>query len=246
MKILFYDLETSPILGYTWRNYKTDLLSIEKESGLLAFSYKVATFSDGKVDDGPVHNLSRRKSTEKQMVKKLWKLFDEHDVICAQNGDKFDMRVANRLFVRHKLKPPSPYKTVDTLKIARKNFKFDSNRLDDLGVFLLGESKHPTSLKLWMDCIKGDKKALQTMEEYCGQDVELLYKVYLKLRPWHTGHPNSNLYNQTTHACPVCGSKHVQRRGFNHTRVGLYQRYQCRSCGAWSQGEKVNKEKVIR
>lgn len=234
------------MLGYAFRNYKTDLLSIEKESGLLAFSYKSVGFESGKVHDGPVHNLSKRKYTEKQMVKRLWKLFDEHDVLCAQNGDKFDMRVANRLFIKHKLKPPSPYKTIDTLKIARKYFRFDSNRLDDLGKFLLGERKHYTSLKLWFDCMKGDKKSLKTMEEYCGQDVELLYKVYMKLRPWHTGHPNTKLYEGSTHCCPVCNSTKTQKRGFNYTRVGVYQRYQCRACGAWSQGEKVNKEKTLK
>ena len=29
--------------------------------------------------------------------------------------------------------PPSPYKTIDTLKIARKYFGFNSSKLDDLG-----------------------------------------------------------------------------------------------------------------
>jgi hypothetical protein len=237
MKILYYDLETSPILGYAWMNYKTNLLSIEKESGLIGFAYKI--------NDGPVHVLSTRQYTEKQMVKKLWKLFDEADVICAQNGDRFDMRVSNKLFVRHKLKPPSPYKTIDTLKIARKYFRFDSNRLDDLAMFLLGEHKLETNVKLWMDCIKKDEKALKKMEEYCAHDVKLLYEVYQKLKMWHTGHPNFNLYNESTHKCPVCGGN-TQKRGFNYTRVGKYQRYQCTKCAAWSQGEKVNEDKVIK
>lgn len=245
MKILFYDLETSPILGYAWQNYKTNLLSIEKESGLLSFSYKVATFNGNKVDDGPVQNFSRRKYTEKQMVKILWKLFDEHDVICAHNGDRFDMRMANRLFIEHKLKPPSPYKTIDTLKIARKHFRFDSNKLDDLVYFLFGERKHTTGLKLWMDCMKGRKESLKQMEEYCGHDVELQFQLYKTLRSWHTGHPNSNLYNETTHKCPVCGGDTI-KRGYNYTRAGKYQRYQCKVCGAWSQGEKINEDKVIK
>jgi len=239
MNILFFDLETSPILGFAWSNYKTNLLSIEKESGLLSFSYKV--------DDGPVHNLSRRGYSEKQMVKRLWKLFDEHEVLCAHNGDRFDVRMANKLFIRHKLKPPAPYKTIDTLKIARRYFRFDSNKLDDLSTFLLGEQKLSTGLKLWMDCMKGNKKALKKMEEYCEHDVYLQYRVYMKLRAWHTGHPNSNLYAGSTHKCPTC-SGNTQKRGFNYTRVGKYQRFQCTKsgCGSWSQGEKVNEDKLIR
>lgn len=238
MNILYFDLETSPILGFSWGTYKTDLLSIEKDSGLLAFGYKV--------NDGPVHVLSRRKYTERQLVKKLWKLFNDSDILVAHNGDRFDIRKANALFIRYKLKPPAPYKSVDTLKIARKIGFFDSNRMDYLTKLMFNDRKKPSGLQLWLDCMKGDKRAFKKMEEYCEHDVVLLHKLYQELKPWHTGHPNTNLYQGTTHCCPNCGGNKVQRRGFNYTRVGVYQRYQCRSCGAWSQGEKVNKEKVLK
>lgn len=166
-------------------------------------------------------------------------MFDGADVLCAQNGDRFDVRVANKLFVRHKLKPPSPYKTIDTLKIARKYFRFDSNKLDHLGQFLLGRRKIETSWKLWADCLAGNEAAFRKMERYCKMDVQLLYDVYQELKHWHTGHPNQNLYNNTLHQCPVCGGD-TQKRGYNYSRVGIYQRYQCKVCAAWSQGEKVN------
>ena len=237
MNITYFDLETSPILGYAFQTYQTNLLSIEKESGLLAFAYKV--------NDGPVQVMSRRNYTERRMVKKLWQLFDEADVLCAQNGDRFDIRVANKLFMRYGLNPPAPYKTLDTLKMARKYFKFDSNKLDDLGKFLLGERKLATNWKLWEDSMNGDEKALKTMEKYCKFDVELLYKVYQKLKPWHTGHPNYNVLNGTTVKCPVCGGR-TQRRGFNITRTSKYQRHHCQECGAWSQGERIKSDKVIR
>jgi len=226
------------MLGYTWRTFKTDLLSIEKDSGLLAFGYKV--------NDRPVHVLSKRKYTERQMARKLWKLFDDCDVLVAHNGDRFDIRKANALFIKYGFKPPSPYKSVDTLKIARKVGAFDSNKMDYLTGLLFGDNKKETSLKLWMDCMKGDKKAFRTMEEYCAHDVVLLERLYLELRAWHTGHPNSNVYEGTTHNCRVCSSNRTMKRGFAYTKVGVYQRWQCKDCGAWSQGEKVNKEKVIK
>lgn len=239
VKILYFDLETTPIMGYAWRTYKTNLFSIEKESSLLAFSWKI--------NDGLVQVLSRRTHTEKQMTKKLWQLFDEADVICAHNGDNFDIKFSNKLFIRHGHRPPSPYKKVDTLKMARRYFRFDSNKLDDLSKFMLGEEKIHTSAQLWKDCMAGQKNALIEMERYCKHDVVLLSRLYSELRAWHTGHPNYNVYNGTTHQCPVCGSD-CQRRGTQHTRVGVYQRYQCKNknCGAWSQGEKVATEKVIR
>lgn len=236
MKILFYDLENTPLLAYTWGTYKTNVLSILDSQRLLSFAYKF--------DDGPTHVLSRRLYTERQLVKKLWKLFDEADVVCAQNGDAFDQKVANHLFIKYGLKPPSPYKTIDTLKIAKKYFKFPSNKLDYLAEFLLGERKIETNFSLWVRCMKGEEAALKEMEKYNVHDVDILYRVYHQLKGWHTGHPNHNLYSDNTHTCPVCGGK-TQRRGFMYTRTGKYQRYQCVECGAWSKGEKIKHDKVL-
>lgn len=236
MKILFTDLETTPILGYVWRAYEDNLLDIKKDFGLLCFAYSW--------NEEQVSVVSLSNHSERQMVKKLWKLFNEADVIVAQNGDRFDIKVSNALFMRYNLPPPAPYKTVDTLKLAKKYFRFTKNNLDYLGHIILGERKHETDKSLWFKCMDGDKKAMKQMEDYCAQDVALLRRLYNRLKMWHTGHPNSNLYNETTHKCPVCGGD-TQKRGFMFTRVGKYQRHQCTSCGAWSKGVKVNKDKVI-
>lgn len=237
MNIIYFDLETRPILGYAWQMWDTNLLTIEKDSGLMSFSWKI--------NDGATQVVSLRQYTEKQMVKLLWKIVNEADVLCAQNGDKFDIKVANKLFVKHKLPPPSPYKTIDTLKIAKKYFRFDSNKLDHLARYLLGEAKIPTDMSLWVECMKGNTKALLEMEKYCKHDVDLLYRVYQVLKGWHTGHPNANLYDGTTHQCPNC-SGNTQKRGFMYTRAGKYQRHQCTSCGAWSKGVKIFTGKVLQ
>jgi len=239
MNITYFDLETRPILGYAWTMWDANILHTVKESGLISFAYKV--------NDEPTKVVSTREYSEKQLVKMLWKIFDDADILVAQNGDKFDVKVANRLFIEHKLKPPSPYKTIDTLKIAKKYFRFDSNKMDNLAFYLLGERKIPTDMSLWVKCMAGDKTALKNMEQYCKHDVELLYRVYHKLKGWHTGHPNLNLYNGTSHECPMCGGK-TQKRGFAFTRVSKYQRYQCvGECKGWSTGERIPLEaKVIR
>lgn len=236
MRITFFDLETSPVLGYVWRAYEDNLLGIEKDFGLLAFSYKI--------DDGKIVVVSRRTMTERQLVKALWKLLNEAEVVCAQNGDRFDIKVSNALFIRYGLKPPAPYKSIDTLKIAKRYFKFTQNKLDYLATHLLGEAKIATNSSLWFKCMKGDVEALKEMEVYCMKDVDLLYRVYLKLQMWHTGHPNSNVYNGTTHQCPNCGGN-TQKRGFMLSRTGKWQRHQCTACGAWSKGEKLPTQKVI-
>lgn len=237
MQILFIDLESSPLLGYSWNSWKTDLISIEKESALLSIAWKV--------NDGKTQAASRRLFTEKQLASKLWKLFDDADVIVGHNGDGFDIKVANKFFLKHGMTPPSPYKTVDTLKLARRYFRFGSNRLDYLSRFLFNDKKLETGMNLWFAAMAGEQSALVQMENYNKHDVDLLYKLYNKLRVWHTGHPNSNVYNGTTHQCPQCSGR-TQKRGFNFSRVGKTQRYQCRDCGAWSTGERLEIPKPIR
>ncbi len=236
MNKLFFDLEIGPLNAYAWEVYQTNLLSVIKDWPLLSVAWKV--------NDGKTEVVSKRTMSEKKMVKLLWNLFNDADVLVAQNGDKFDIRLANMLFLRHGLPPPAPYKTVDTLKLAKKYFRFPMNNLDYLCSTLLGKRKIETDKSLWFKCLEGDSKAFKQMEDYNKVDVDLLYDLYNVLKSWHTGHPNANLYQDTTHRCPVCGES-TQRRGYMLTRVGKYQRYQCKSCGAWSKGEKLNTEKVI-
>lgn len=236
MNYLYFDIENTPLIGRAWSPYQTDLLFIDKDQELLSFAYKQ--------NDGRTKVLSRRQYSEKQLAIELHKLFDWADVILGHNGDSFDIKMANTYFIKYKLKPPSPYKSIDTKKIAKKYFRFAQNKLDYLANFLYNERKLETNKSLWDDCMNGDELALRRMERYNKKDVDLLYKAYHDLKPWHTTHPNFNIYHGTTHKCPVCGGK-TQRRGFMFTRVGKYQRYQCTECAAWSKGERIKIDKVI-
>ena len=104
-----------------------------------------------------------------------------------------------------------------------------------------------TGFDMWKDCIDGDKKAWNMMERYNKQDVVLLEKVYLHLRPWIRNHPNLNIYSQEPFKCPNCDSTNVQKRGFLYNITSKRQRYCCNKCGAWSSAlVKKNGEKVLR
>lgn len=115
---------------------------------------------------------------------KLWKLLNACDICIAHNGDRFDIKKINARFLFHGLPPPRPYKTIDTLKISRRNFGLSSHRQDDIGKFAGTGRKLKTDKDLWLDCIKGKKKALKQMKFYNAQDVVLLEKNYRKFLPW--------------------------------------------------------------
>lgn len=233
MKTLLFDIETSPNLAHIWGIWEQNAISVERDWFILSYAFKWLGEKKITARGLPDFGLYRKEpNNDRELVKSLWKLFDEADIIIAQNGDAFDIKKANARFVEHGLKPPSPYKTIDTKKVAKKYFKFDSNKLDELGRHLGVGRKIHTDKELWLGCLRGDKKAWQKMLEYNKQDVILLEEVYLKLRGWITNPPQVADYGQ----CPNCGEHHLQKKGKRRVRNGWKQMYQCMACGAWSQG----------
>jgi hypothetical protein len=92
----------------------------------------------------------------------------------------------------------------------------------------------------------GEKEAWDLMTEYCKQDVLLLEKVYLKLRPYINNHPNLSALTDSN-CCPKCGSINIQYRGYAITAAGRYRRFQCKDCGGWGKESKMIKgNKTLR
>ena len=238
-RILLFDIETAPISGYAWTMYEANIVSVDTPTYMLSYSAKWLGESKQTTRALPDFSLYKKnRKSDLELVKDLWKMMDEADVIIAHNAD-FDIKKSNARFLANGLPPPSPYKTLCTLKIARKHFKFDSNKLDSLGGYLgVGRKLKHTGIHLWMGCISGDMKAWNIMKKYNAQDVLLLEQCYLKLRAWATTHPNLTIYHKEE-ACPTCRSTSIIRRGFNFSKAGAAQRMQCRSCYAWFSGPKV-------
>tara|TARA_R110002051_G_scaffold240905_1_gene301287 strand:- start:4 stop:762 length:759 start_codon:yes stop_codon:yes gene_type:complete len=245
-KILFYDIETAPNLAYVWGQYEQNVIDHEREWYMLCVSYKWDHEKRTKVCslvDFP-ETYAENPENDFHVVEKLWELLNEADIVIAHNGDKFDMRKANARFIKHGLGPASPVKSVDTLKVARRYFMFNSNKLNDVGKHLgLGEKVQTGGFQTWAGCMRGDMKSWKKMIKYAKQDVDLLCKVYLALRPWMTNHPNLNLYTEK-HGCPTCGSHSLMRRGLRYTTVASYQTWQCNDCKSYSRSRLA--EKTVR
>ena len=240
-KVLFFDIESSPNLAYVWGKYEQNVIEYDKEWELLCFAYKWQGEKKVKALGRPDF-----KGDEEKLVKALWNLFNEADILIGHNSDRFDIRKANAKFLEYGLTPPSFYKTVDTLKLARKYFMLNSNKLTDVGNILnVGKKLETGGFALWLGCMNDDKKSWKKMLDYNKQDVVLTELVYDELKVWHVSHPNFNVIAGTTHNCPTCGSDKTQKRGFAVTRVGKNQRYACQSCGAWSTGERIKIDKPV-
>lgn len=236
-RILLYDIETTPLITYKWGIWDEGVIKVVEEWYMLCLAYKWLGDKRTRVIGLPnFKTYSKQPKNDIELIKELWKLFDEAEIAVAHNGNKFDQKKAHARFAFHKLGPPSPYKQVDTRLLAKRYFSFTSNKLDDLGQHLGIGQKLPTGgFSLWEGCMRGDKKSWKTMMDYNKQDVDLLEKVYLELRPWDTAHPNVNFLTDTN-GCPKCLSTDVIKQGFKFSKLTKRQQYRCKDCGGWFTG----------
>lgn len=233
VKILFLDIETAPHKVYTfqlWNAYMAPDHMIEP-SYTLCWAAKWFGKSQILFD-------SIERSSPKEMLKGIWKLLDEADIVVHFYGKKFDIPTLNKEFINYGLVPPSPYKQIDLKDIAAKVFKFASNKLEFVAKFLKVGCKIKTDFDLWLDVMEGKKDAWQKMKTYNKQDTNLLEKVYLKMRPWIPNHPNLASYAEDM-VCPTCGGSHYIGRGYYYLAINKYHKYQCKDCFRYFRGNKL-------
>lgn len=245
IKILLLDCETAPMLGYSW--------DIWKEQGSMEFVIrdwymlcwcakwldKKEMFTCALPDFKDAYKVEPE--NDSLIVGLLHELLCLADVVVTQNGNRFDLPKINAKLIQYNLPPVPPFKKVDTCLTARKVFGFSSNKLNDIGKLLgLGEKIETGGFKLWKQCMKGDAKAWKKMVTYCANDVKLLEKVYKKMLPFMSGHPNSNYYTGEN-GCPKCGSHNLIAKGYDYQATGKKQRYYCKDCGGWCREGKVIK-----
>ena len=231
LKTLLLDFETSPNIGLSWGGkWEVNIIDFIEEGRIISMAYK--WIGQKKVS---CITLEQFNYNHKKFVEAIHKIFNESEIIIAHNGDSFDIKMANREFIKEGLLPPKPYKQIDTLKQARKKFKFTSNKLDDLGDFLGVGRKIKVDKDVWRGCMKKDSKSWKLMARYNKQDVNLLERVYLKLRAWDTNHPTIAFKDGII--CKICGSSNLVSQGWKMMKNYKRKNYQCRECGSWQCGQ---------
>jgi RNase_H superfamily len=236
VNILYFDIESAPNVGYSWGKWEQNIIDFTQESYLLCYAY---AWNDEKVKVVSLTDFEGyvpHSTNDKALTQSLWELFEKADIIVAHNGNKFDIKYANKRFIENGLVPPSRYRTIDTLLVARNKFNFNSNKLDDLGKYLkLGRKVETGGFDLWLGCMKGDEKAWAKMKKYNKQDVVLLREVYYRLRSWMNNHPNLNIYETSDKpTCAVCQGTHLHKKGQEIRNNTIVHRWKCQNqeCGA--------------
>lgn len=247
LKVLVFDIERSPMLAHVWglRDQNISLKHVIRESHILSFAAK---WLGAPASEVIYHDQRKAKdiTKDKPLLKKIWKLLDEADIVVTHYGSGFDSPVLNAGFIANNMKPPSDYRHLDTFKIATRVAKFQSNKLEYLTDKLctkykkLSHEKYP-GMELWNACLQGDQKAWKEMEKYNIHDVLSTEELFTKLQPWiPDSMPDVYWISDDARECRKCGRTGTMvSKGFRWTKRYKYRRYQCTKCGSCARGGRI-------
>ena len=204
-KRLFYDIETSYNIVKAWRigfNINLNMEDIIQERAIITIAYKW----EGEED---VTVLSWDKGCDKKIIEDFIKVMAEADELVGHNLDRYDTKFIMARALKHNISVLPKYQSTDTLKLAKKHFMLNSNKLDYIAQYLgIGHKTKHRGMSMWDDIIlRNDSKALDEMIEYNIQDVHLTEQVYHKLMEYSLPKVNhTSKQTGVTHSCPECGS----------------------------------------
>lgn len=231
-RVLVLDIETKPAQAYVWRAYGEQNIGVEQiidAGAIICVGLKW-------LGDRETHLYSEWEHGKDEMLRAVHAAMSDADAVITYNGEKFDLPKLQGEFLLAGLGPTPPVTSIDVVKAVRK-FGYFVNRLAFIGPFLgVGAKIKHEGFDLWVKVMEGNVPAQRRMARYCKQDVKLLEKLYLKVRPFIKDHPHMG--NTKGHECGACGSKQVQSRGYRRTKAFRIQRLQCQTCGSWQDGKR--------
>ena len=170
-------------------------------------------------------------------MRAVWDVFNDADLIIGHNADRFDARHLMGGWAEMGLPAPSPYKVVDTLKIARGTFAYESNTLDALNKRLGIDAKTDKyDVQIARAAVNGDKEAQARIEDYNRGDIVASEALFDRLRPYAKGIPHLGMWTDDEMACPSCGHSMTATGRTVHANVQRYEHLHCPNCGAHARG----------
>lgn len=242
MKILFLDLETSPMTAHTWGLWQQNVSIQQILDSTEVMCFGARWHGTRKVIFKSVHHDGKE-----GMLRVLHDLMNEADVLVGWNSAQFDHKHIKREFLEAGMLPPSPTKDVDLMRVAKQNFRFPSYKLDYVSQRLgVGAKVKHSGFELWIKCMAGDDKAWREMKRYQLQDVNLLVDLWEKFLPWIKGLNVPAFVDDDDAACTNCGGHDMKRRGYEVLTSGKYQKFQCNGCGKWLRGKSAVTSTTLR
>lgn len=190
------------------------------------------------------------KGGREQMLKTLWNAYDRAQLVIGHNLDSFDTKKLNGEWALMGFAPPSPFKSVDTLKVARAKFGFESNTLDSLCKrFGIDAKTDRYSVEMARGAVAGNRAKRAQIKGYNCGDIAAGRGFYDHIRVWHHSHPHSVIgTSDDRKSCNNCWTTDpdaFEPNGYKLANQIIYPLWRCR-CGANIQGTRHSRAAITR
>ena len=236
--ILFWDLESSLLEGYFFRIWQENIpmRRVKKQSHLLSCQY---AFNDESPVGYRLTPQQVKTSDDLDVVVKMIEAINKADIVITFNGKRFDTKLLNTRALYWGLPPVKQPKHIDLMEQAKRVFKFPSNSMQNISMYLGEEGKLSTSgSNLWERCAEYEdviecEKALEEMLTYGLQDIVATRDLYYRFQGWMKGVPNlgtitSEITENKTLRCIHCGSADIlPMDSKTFTSVSSFDLYRC-------------------
>lgn len=237
-KILFWDLESSLLEGYFFRIWQENIpmRRIKKQAHLLSASF---AYNEDHVQDFRLTPEQVKTGDDFDIVCKVVEAVNNCDLMVTFNGKRFDVKLLNTRALFWGLPPVKSPKHIDLFEQSKRVFKFPSNSMQNVSIYLGEQGKLETSgSNLWERCAEWwnreeCEKALIEMVTYGSQDIIATRDLYKRFQGWMKGVPNlGTITNETTVnktlRCVHCGSDDIFSMDSKaYTAVSSFDLYRC-------------------
>lgn len=245
LNILYFDLESSLMGTLTFGLWNQNISGnrITKFSHLLSNSW---AFNDEEPQGVRLDPKDVEAGNDLLVVVDTIRAIEKSDLIISFNGKRFDVPLLKTRALAHGLPPIKFPPHLDLMQEAKKNFRFPSNSMQNISLYLGEHGKLATSGRsLWERCYNYQNyedcdQALADMLEYGLMDITATRDLHKRLQGWFKSPVNIGMMTKEINGvntkenhellCPHCSSKDVDKIGSKaYTSVSAFDIYRCGS-----------------
>ena len=247
LNILYWDLESSLMGTLTFGLWNQNISGnrITKHSHLLSNSW---AFNDEPPQGVRLSPEDVAEGNDLLVVIDTIRAIEKADLIISYNGKKFDVPLLKTRALLHGLQPIKFPPHLDLMQEAKRNFRFPSNSMQNISLYLGEHGKLATSGRnLWERCYHYQNyddcnEALAQMLEYGLRDIDATRDLHKRMQGWFKSPVNVGLITKEINGvntkdnhellCPHCSSKDVDKIGSKaYTSVSSFNIYRCGNSG---------------
>ncbi len=241
-KILFYDIESTPLKAYIWQLGKQVVRHNQLDKDYARYGIICITYCWNDGEPAKCIDWGYEEQDTAKVVEAFDKIAATADLVVGKNSTKFDNKMVNaaRMFGGLPGNPSWTKYTDDLETQMRRHFRLPSQALDYISGELGLGGKIKMEFQDWIDIVeKHPKRGRIALKKMCGyglKDIEDTRTLWNKLSEHFEPKYNMNIVlnvNKGEQVCKWCGSHNLANRGSaRYTPTCAWQEYRCLDCKA--------------